>query len=154
MFSEAMFLDTFENLQRNIHEINVAHGFWDEGEFTVEVNCGPVGMEDITYKKNPWNFGEKIGLVHAELSEALECHRDPLPVDFKHNEIQWWSEDGGVSDKWSKDYNHPEGLPIELADAVIRIMDLAHKMGIDLGRAILEKVRYNRDRPYRHGKAY
>jgi len=39
----------------------------------------------------------------------------------------------------------------ELADIVIRAMDTAGRMGVDLGNAILKKSEYNRARPYRHG---
>lgn len=44
-----------------------------------------------------------------------------------------------------------EGIPSELADTVIRIFDLCGYYGIDLETAILEKMKYNKVRPYRHG---
>ena len=40
----------------------------------------------------------------------------------------------------------------ELADIVIRAMDCAHVLGVDLGRAILVKAEFNRSRPFMHGK--
>jgi NTP pyrophosphatase (non-canonical NTP hydrolase) len=40
----------------------------------------------------------------------------------------------------------------ELADMVIRVMDCAVVLGIDLGIAILRKAEYNRTRPFMHGK--
>jgi NTP pyrophosphatase (non-canonical NTP hydrolase) len=45
----------------------------------------------------------------------------------------------------------PEGFPSELADIMIRVMDLAEGMGVDLGKEILEKHEYNKTRPYKHG---
>ena len=39
----------------------------------------------------------------------------------------------------------------ELADVVIRSMDTAVQLGVDLGRAVALKTAYNRTRPYRHG---
>jgi NTP pyrophosphatase (non-canonical NTP hydrolase) len=36
---------------------------------------------------------------------------------------------------------------VELADAVIRIFDLAGAYGMDLGGAIAEKMSFNADRP-------
>lgn len=46
----------------------------------------------------------------------------------------------------------PEGAAVELADAVIRIADLCGHLGIDLDAVIEEKMAYNADRPYKHGK--
>jgi NTP pyrophosphatase (non-canonical NTP hydrolase) len=48
----------------------------------------------------------------------------------------------------------PEGFPIELADAVIRIANLCHALGIDLETAIQWKMAYNKTRPFRHGKVF
>lgn len=48
----------------------------------------------------------------------------------------------------------PEGFGIELADAVIRIMDLAEYWGIDLEYCMTLKHEYNRSRPHKHNKAF
>lgn len=78
-------------------------------------------------------IGAKLALVHSEVSEALEALRD------------------GETELYLTDAGKPEGLPAELADAVIRICDLAGWLGIDLGEAIRLKHAYNETRPYRHG---
>lgn len=82
----------------------------------------------------PRTFGEIIALMHSELSEALEDHRNGREI----NEIYY------EGDK-------PCGIPIELADVVIRIFDACGKYGIDLEEAIEEKMAYNASRPHRHG---
>jgi NTP pyrophosphatase (non-canonical NTP hydrolase) len=51
-------------------------------------------------------------------------------------------------------YSHaskPEGFGIELADALIRIAQLAEELGIDLENAVGLKMAYNATRPYKHG---
>jgi NTP pyrophosphatase (non-canonical NTP hydrolase) len=104
---------TILDWQREVHRLAVEKGWWTEGE-----------------KRN---LGEMICLIHCELSEAFEHHREGMPVYFD-----------GVDGK-------PDGFSIELADAVIRILDLCESLGIDLERCIQIKHEYNKTRPYRHG---
>ena len=48
----------------------------------------------------------------------------------------------------------PEGVAVELADAVIRIADLCGHLGIDLDAVIRLKMTYNEGRPHKHGKQF
>jgi NTP pyrophosphatase (non-canonical NTP hydrolase) len=80
-------------------------------------------------------IGDQIALMHSELSEALEEHRN----GHQPNEIYF--ADGGK----------PEGIPVELADCIIRIFDFCGKYDIDLEHAIEIKMEYNKTRPFRHG---
>lgn len=82
------------------------------------------------------NFGEVIALMHTELSEAYEEYRNHKNVDETYYE-----EDG-----------KPCGVPSELADVVIRVFDFCGGANIDLEKIILEKMEYNKTRPYKHGK--
>jgi len=82
----------------------------------------------------PRTIGELICLMHSELSEAFEEHRAGHAVD------EIYEKDG-----------KPEGIPVELADTVIRIADFCGLHGIDLQKAIDIKLEYNKTRSYRHG---
>jgi NTP pyrophosphatase (non-canonical NTP hydrolase) len=82
------------------------------------------------------SFPELIALCHSELSEALESYRNGYELD------EVWTE---------SPFSKPEGVPIELADLIIRVCDLAGFYGIDLDAAIAAKMTYNATRPYRHG---
>lgn len=79
------------------------------------------------------SVGECIALIHSELSEALEADRKDLMDD--HLPTRY-------------------GLEVELADAMIRILDLAGYIGMDIGGALVEKLEYNKSRPHKHGKKY
>lgn len=76
---------------------------------------------------------EIIALCHSELSEALEEYRDGKPMCYEG--------DGGK----------PEGIAVEMADCMIRIMDYLAKENMDIELLLEIKHQYNKTRPYKHG---
>lgn len=80
------------------------------------------------------NVGEMLALIHSEISEALEAFRSGNPPDEK---VPGFSS-----------------FEVELADAVIRIMDLAFARDFSLAAAIVAKAEYNKTRTRMHGKTF
>ena len=77
---------------------------------------------DVEDKKT---FAVKLCLIHSEVSEAMEGDRKGLMDDH---------------------LPHREMREVELADAIIRIFDLAGAYSMDLGGAIAEKLSDNAHR--------
>ena len=124
---------------REIHENAVNHGWWETDRELPEI----------------------LMLIVSELSEALEEYRAGRPMAWH----ECSAEDGDLADYECEKVKEcaymgacpykerkPEGIAVEVIDALIRILDWCGKEGIDVEALVKEKHEYNKIRPYKHGK--
>ncbi|HET9087154.1 MAG TPA: hypothetical protein VFN53_06515 [Acidobacteriaceae bacterium] len=90
---------------------------WQDKVYAQNLNAG--------WHDKPREVGTLLCLVHSEISEAMEGARKNLPDDH---------------------LPHRSMFEVELADAIIRILDIAGLFALDLEGAVAEKVEYNRHR--------
>jgi NTP pyrophosphatase (non-canonical NTP hydrolase) len=117
-----------EQLQKDIHENAVKKGFWEE----------------------PVNIAEKLMLIVTEVAEMCEAHRKgkrcivlpELVVDDNERFKAYFEH--AIKDTFED----------EMADAMIRLLDMAKRLDIPIEAHIRAKMRYNSLRPYKHGKLY
>ena len=113
---------TLNELRDEAHRIAREKGWWEEER----------------------TFGDMVALGHSEWSEALEEYRNHHePTEVYYGPVPFPFPFGKP--------NKPLGIPIELADVLIRVFDMAGFYGIDLDEAVRLKTEYNKTRPYRHG---
>ena len=125
-------------LAKEVHENAVAHGWWEK----------------------PPTLPEALCLIHAELSEALEEYREGNPLIYGTCALA--AEGGkfsGVCDGVGRPGEgegidgpcKPEGIAVELADVILRTLDLMAALGVDVDAVVMAKHKYNLGREYRHG---
>lgn len=127
MISSKSIAEAGQTLVRASHDASFAAGWWLHK---------PTGLDLVEVVRNPNGplqellagalVAQKLCLIHSEVSEAMEGHRKGL-----------------MDDKLV----HRTMLEVELADAVIRIADLAGALDLDLGGVITEKMAFNAIRP-------
>ena len=102
---------------------------------------------------NKRNIGEMLALIHSEVSEALEADRNNKYAKKGHAEGLIGVPSPALFNSLYRQ-NIKDSFGDELADIVIRVMDLAAYKEIDLESHIRVKVRFNSTRPHKHGKKY
>jgi NTP pyrophosphatase (non-canonical NTP hydrolase) len=91
------------------------------------------------------NIPEKLMLIVSELGgacEALRVGRRFILKDFN-------DAGEGAFERHCKDT-----FEDELADVIIRTLDLAGSLGVNIDFHVAEKMKYNESRPFLHGKLF
>lgn len=115
-------------LSKYIHQDNVKRGFWDEKR----------------------EIGTLLMLCTSELAEALEADRNGRHANVK----SFVSDCSDVGFKESFLKNIKDTFEDEIADTVIRLLDLCGGLNIDINWHVEKKIYYNRERGHKHGKLY
>ena len=117
------FIQAFSRASKGAYQVNVSNGWW--GDRNAIMGSKLPGAVAIVATGC-------LGLVGTEVSEAIEAVR-------KHDPATW-------SDAKTKDT-----LVRELAGTIVRCMDLAERFDLPLAEAIVEEIKVNAERGYRHG---
>lgn len=166
---------SLNELARRINTTAQSKGWWFGETSETELNGHPVVC---TVPRSP---GTVLALVHSEVSEALEEWRDGNALNriywtFKTTPssnafvevvpsnqlkpLRLVTLNGSFGIELPRDIEllrkngieaNPEGVPIELADTLIRVFDACHEWGIDIEEAMRIKMDFNETRPHRHG---
>ena len=142
------------------HSVAVAHGFWDikcpicKGIPEVNNDCEYCNGKGLikARNENDFNVSEKLMLCVSELAEAMEAlrknHRAKLE-EYYANAIF-----PSTNDKESFEARIKNSFEDEIADTFIRLGDLCGMMKINIEPFIHLKMNYNKNRSYKHQKAF
>jgi len=125
------FIKEFQRVQKQTHKINESKGFND---IDVQINSLSKLYDvplDLVENIKAARMAQKLLLAVGEISETLESLRHGDPPDSHIPKFR--------------------GSEAEIADAIIRLMNLAEDGNLRLAEAIIAKSSYNSRRPKFHG---
>jgi NTP pyrophosphatase (non-canonical NTP hydrolase) len=135
---------SISELQQRCGEAAAAKGFHDDRPLPVMDTQGKISFPGLA----DWQ-GNKLMLIVSEVAEAQDELRKGHRADWTYYPTQ--AADPGTNGPIQ---HKPEGVPSELADVVIRVLDFCYTENIDLETIIEEKLAYNQSREYKHGKKF
>ena len=86
---------------------------------------------------------ENLALIAGEVGEAIGDYQKYADLSVRYEPTSDVSVQSGLK---------PEGVPVELADVVIRILEFCENYEIDFYQVLRMKMDYNKTRPRMHGK--
>jgi NTP pyrophosphatase (non-canonical NTP hydrolase) len=98
--------------------------------------------KDIGFHTTEVKFGDYISNIHSEVSELWEARRSDS-LNSPCNKADKMKELG---------LKPLTCIEEELADIIIRTLDMCHTLDVDIDLAVKTKSEYNKTRPYRNGK--
>jgi NTP pyrophosphatase (non-canonical NTP hydrolase) len=106
------------------------------------------------WETNWWNVPEKLMLAVTELAEAMEEYRELGNLEIMRLEDERTGKIALGAYPLNYDCVRMEHCPkfrVEIADAVIRLLNLSASLGIDIETEIAAKMEINEKRPFKHG---
>lgn len=146
------------DIQKEIHNISTEKGFWNHMDSVLDKmiklnednDAYKLGVDftddEIKSVKSAF-LCQKLILIVSEIGESVEADRKEKRSYLRNIEMVKFGEmsfEDGIKDTFED----------EIADSLIRILDLCKKFNIDIEWHINQKVNYNKNREKMHGKKY
>ena len=141
-------------LAEEIHKNSVEKGFWkdhmDIDSIVVNHMDESGTAEYLRSVVDKAFIAQKVMLIVSELAEAIEALRDDkFVMPYMFDLVREKEFDSELFERTIKN-----SFEDELADVIIRLLDLSSHMKINIDEQIRLKMLYNKTRPHLHGRKF
>lgn len=137
-------MKTLNKLRDEIHEYAISKGFWDKERETGTLLM--LCVSELAEALEADRKGQYAKIDDAEFIIDSKTIREDLDLAVKENDMIKFEDIFRTQVK--------DTFEDELADTIIRILDLCGAKGIDIEKHIELKMKYNATRERMHGKKY
>jgi len=133
---------------QQVHENNVQKGFYEDYNYVKDLIISHPGLDvpeiPLDVYEKAFN-DQRLALIMSEAGEAVEANRKNKRANLN-----------GVASDFEEAFRVyvKDTLEDEIADIIIRCLDLAGFLEIDIQKHVDLKLKYNKLRAHKHGKAY
>lgn len=139
---------TQQEINKNAHD----KGFWDDNKNVINImtNSGLFTDKQIEATESAFK-SQKLLLIVSEVTEAMEADRKHKYIKEPFNGNDYMHDSDFVREF---ELHIKDTFEDEIADATIRLFDLAEEKQTSLSNSMRDKMRYNSLRSKMHGKKY
>lgn len=163
--------ETLNSLARDMHACNLKHEFYKpckscQGKTTVVYDNAEHFCKDCNGRGSEFDRE----LLYQRLCHIVREAMEIFDLDREHpiEDLKAYTGRPGVPDSdMARKYNavcrpkvpdkhlpyHP-AIAVEIADTILRLLDLGFYLDLDVGLALVDKLRFNWDREVKHGKRH
>jgi hypothetical protein len=154
--------ESLNSIAAEIHETALSKGWWDEDRSVAEMLANVhaevseawedwrIGREDMTFMVRagypPVDASDEVTIAWHTFVNWINAHATPGVTETKGELPEGIMDtlvDAGIAE--------PVGMEVEIADIIIRCLDILAARGTDIDKVVRTKMNYNRTRAYRHG---
>jgi hypothetical protein len=137
-----------------IFEANKAKGFWDERLLLANKmeQSDLFSEKEVAYVRASI-ISQLLVLQVSELAEAQEAHRKGKFANIRAYQTAL-TENKAIDNRQAFELYIKDTFEDEIADTIIRLLDMCGGLAINIDWHIAQKLRYNAGRKKLHGKNY
>lgn len=141
---------------KTVHQGNKDKGFYEEHDTIMTAMMEQNWPQELVDSYKKAFIDQRLALIMSEASEAVEANRKGNVANISEFQQDKQGSPFHAESIFKRAFeeNIKDSTEDELSDVLIRVLDLAGYLGMDLQYHVENKLIYNSLRAHKHGKKY